>query len=459
MRTRWRGIPVQSSLSRLSVIKQNLPRLCAWLALAIALSWPMAARAQIQMRIIGQERQYAMAVSPLKNLSGDDNHQVSSAFTRTLTRDFELSGYFRIIDPHAYVEDAQQSGYELGQFNFADWTSINTDFLVKGAVSVNGAKVQLTVYLYDVAQQRRKMGKNFTGAADEVPRMARRFADAALEAMTGQRGPFDSKLAFVSTGTGRFKEVYTQSIDGQDLTQQTHNSTINLFPDWDQSTRFLLYLSYKSGEPGLYLADLKQRVESRITSNRGIIIGGALSPDGQLVVASIERAGATNLYLLDRSGHEMRRLTETGGINCTPHFSQDGSKLAFTSDRSGSPQVYVMPLSGGSPQRITYKGNYNTNPAFSPKGDRIAYQSRTGGRFDIFTIPSAGGDPTQLTEGGGTNESPSWSPDGRYLAFSSTREGHPHIFVMMVQTGKLIGSLTEGNGNDTSPAWSWWLGD
>ncbi len=43
------------------------------------------------------------------------------------------------------------------------------------------------------------MGKNYSGDAGDVPRMARRFADAILEATTGQKGPFDSKLAFVST--------------------------------------------------------------------------------------------------------------------------------------------------------------------------------------------------------------------------------------------------------------------
>jgi TolB protein len=421
---------------------------------------PARAHAQIKMSIIGPGSQLAaMAVSQLKNLSGDDDHEVSKAFTRTLKRDLELSGYFRIVDPHAYIEDPQQSGYELGQFNFADWRSINTDFLVKGAVTVNGSNVQLTAFLYDVAQQRRMMGKNFTGAPDDVPRMARRFADSILEATTGQKGPFDTKLAFVSTGKGRFKEIYTQSIDGQDLFKLTDNPTINLFPDWDQSVRYLLYVSYKSGEPGLYLADLKRQVESRITSNRGFVIGGALSPDAQLIVAAIERGGSTNLYLIDRSGHELRKLTDTRGINCTPAFSRDGSKIAFTSDRSGTPQIYVMPLSGGAPTRITYKGSYNTNPAFSPKGDRIAYQSRNAGHFDIYTIPVAGGDPVLATDGIGSNESPSWSPDGRYLAFSSTREGRPHIFVLMLQSGKIIASLTEGNGNDTSPAWSWWLGD
>ena len=213
----------------------------------------------ITMPIVGPGGQLSpIAVSGLKNLGGDDDHRVGSAFVGTLRRDLELSGYFRLLDPHAYIEDPQQSGFELGQFNFADWRSINADFLVKGSVNASGGGVKLTAYLYDVAGQRRMMGKNFSGDASDVPRMARRFADAVLEAATGQKGPFDSKLAFVSTGGGRFKEVYTQSIDGQDLFKLTDNPTINLFPSFDRSTRYVLYLSFKSMAPALYLADLQR---------------------------------------------------------------------------------------------------------------------------------------------------------------------------------------------------------
>jgi TolB protein len=438
-------------------MKASILELKLWVAIVL-LFVPAAAIAQpLQMEIVGGSQLSSVAVSGLKSLGGDDDHRLSNQFVTTLRRDFELSGYFRLIDPHAYIEDPQTSGYELGQFNFADWRSINADFVVKGSIAQNGQDVKLTAYLYDVTQQRRMMGKSFNGSAADVRRMARRFADAALEAVTGQKGPFDSKLAFVSTRGGRFKEIYTQSIEGQELFKLTDNPTINLFPSIDRTGTLVLYLSYKSMAPALYIADLKNQSEIRLESPHGRLIGGTLSPDGNRVVAAVENGGATNLYLMSRSGAEIQQLTNNTGINVSPKFSPDGNSIAFTSDRSGTPQIYVMPVSGGSAHRITYKGDYNTTPAFSPKGDRLAYQSRASGRFDIWTIAVGGGEPSQLTDGNGSNEYPSWSPDGRYIAFSSTRGGHSRIYIIMVINRKIISALTEGIGNDSCPAWSSWL--
>src|ERR1700683_2458666 len=421
---------------------------------------PRSAFAQVRMTISGAGgKTWPIAISGLKNLGGDDQQAASSKFARILSRDLELSGYYTIVDPHTYIEDPQKSGYDIGQFNFADWSSIRAEFLVKGAIQVSGNKVQLTAMLFDVYQQRRLTGKTFTGDGAEVPRMARRFADAILKAVTGIEGPFDCKLAFVSTRAGRFKEVFTQSIDGEDLFQVTYNPTINLFPTFEKDANQLLYLSYKSMAPALYLANLSRRSESRLNTYRGRLIGGAISPDGLTIVGAVENAGVTNLYLLDHEGRELRELTHTGGINVSPNFSPDGRMLAFTSDRSGTPQVYTMSIDGGAANRITYSGNYNTTPAISPKGDAIAYQSRNGGRFDIYSIPIGGGTPTMLTDGSGSNESASWSPDGRYIAFASNRQGRWHIYILQVESHKVVSSITEGNGNDTNPAWSWWLGD
>jgi TolB protein len=403
-----------------------------------------------------------IAVSELKNLGGDDQGTASHDFVRILRHDLDLSGYFSIVPPKSYIEDPQNSGYDLGKFNFADWSSLNAEFLVKGAVKVSGGQISLEALLFDVAQQRRMFGTRFNGGSGDVAQMARRFADSVLKAMTGIQGPFDSRIAFVSTRGGRFKEVYIASPDGGGLYRVTDNPTINLFPKFARSAASVLYLSYKTGEPALYLFDVAGRTEIRIGSAHGTVIGGALTPDGSRIVAAVENTGHTNLYLLDRSGDQIRQLTEGHAINVNPAISADGRELAFTSDRSGAPQIYVMSLAGGPARRVTYQGNYNTSPSFSPDGKWIAYQSRTGG-FNIFIIPAAGGQPTQLTQNAGSNQSPCWSPDGRYLVFSSTRSGHERLYLMQVntqsQTGKVISALMEDEGNDSSPTWSWWLDD
>jgi TolB protein len=417
--------------------------------------------AQIKMEIVGPgSKRFPIAVSALKNLRGDDDHAISGEFDEVVLRDLQLSGFFKVIPTQAYIEDAQQSGYRLGEFNFGDWSSINAQFLVKGAMSRDqSGKLVVEAFLYDVTQQRQALGKRYTGARTNVAEMARRFVDAVLQVTTGERGPFDTKLAMVSTGGGQFKEIFMMSVDGRDIYRVTNNNTINLFPSFGRGANELLYTSYKSGAPALYLADLSQRSEIRIRSQGGHIIDGALSPDGRTIVAAIERAGATNLYLLDRSGGLVRVLTQTNSINVGAAFSRDGRMLAFTSDRAGSPQIYVMSVDGGAVRRVTYQGNYNTTPAFAPKGDRIAYQGRNGGKFDIYVVSLNGGDPARLTNDDASDQQPCWSPDGRYLVYAAARGGHSRLYLMQVDGGRAISALTEGNSDDSDPTWSWWLAE
>ena len=442
------------------MIRRFIPILAAFVLLSLA--GARAAQAKLHMSFNEPGSTAApIAVSELKNLGGDDQGALSHDFIRVLRRDLELSGFFSIVPPKSYIEDPQNSGYDLGKFNFADWSSLNAEFLVKGAVTVSGGQVSVEALMFDVAQQRRMFGTRFSGGTGDVEQMARRFADSVLKAVTGIQGPFDTRIAFVSTRGGRFKEIYLASPDGGGLYRVTDNPTINLFPKFAHSAASVLYLSYKAGEPALYLFDVAGRTELRIGSPHGNVLGGALSPDGSRIVAAVESGGHTNLFLLERSGEEIRQLTEGHSINVNPAFSADGQQLAFTSDRSGTPQVYVMSPSGGPARRVTYQGDYNTSPSFSPDGKWLAYQSRSGG-FNIFIIPAAGGRPAQLTQDARSNQSPCWSPDGRYLIFSSNRGGHERLYLMQVNTqsqkpGK-VSALMEDEGNDSSPTWSWWLG-
>ncbi|MBI2359567.1 MAG: Tol-Pal system beta propeller repeat protein TolB [Deltaproteobacteria bacterium] len=410
-------------------------------------------QAQVRGLIVGPgAERYPIAVSPLKNLdSGAEGKQFSDGIADTIARDLTLSGWFRVLDRSAYLEDPQRSGITLGSIDFRNWSILGAEALVKGGFAPQGEDLVVELRLFDVYQAKEVVGKRYTGKAKDFRRIAHKFADEIIFQFTGVRGAFDSRIAYVSTAGGRFKEIYVSHLDGSEKVQLTNNRTINLSPAWTPDGRSILYISYKEGSPSLYLFDLFSSKDAKFSA-RGSL-GGKWSADGRLAAVSLERDGNTDIYLLDHSGKTVRRLTEDKGIDVSPAWSPDGNRLAFVSNRSGTPQIYLLELAGGKTRRLTFSGGYNTSPDWSPKGDRIAYTGRHGGRFNIFSIDAKGGDPMLLTSNSGDNEDPSWSPDGRFLLFTSNRRGRYQIHIMQAN-GENQQRLTASGGDDTNPSWS-----
>ena len=410
---------------------------------------------QVVGEIVGQGGQkFPIAVSPLKNLGGtSDSGKLSEGIADAMVHDLDLSGWFKVLDRSAYIENPQQSGITLGTFDFQDWSTLGAEGLVKGGFSVQGDEVTVEVRLFDVYQNKERIGKRYTGAIKDYRRIAHKFVDEIINQFTGTPGIFNTRIAYVSTSGGRFKEIHVSHLDGSEKFQVTNNRTINLSPSWTPDGRSILYSSFKDRNQTLYLFELSSGKETKFSPRAGRYLGGTPSPDGQYIAATLETAGNTNLYLLDRSGNVVRRLTDAPGIEVSPSWSPDGKQLVFVSDRSGSPQLYIMDVGSGKTRRLTYSGSYNTSPEWSPKGDKIAYTGRVGRRFAIFTINADGGDPRKLTSESSDSEDPTWAPDGRFIAFSSNRAGKYHLYVMQA-TGDNQRRLTGSGGDDTKPSWS-----
>ncbi len=419
------------------------------------LALPHTVKGQVKGLIVGPgAERYPLAVSPLKNLGpGEDAKKLSEGIADTIVRDLNLSGWFKVLDRSAYLENPQSSGVSLGSFDFKNWSVIGAEGLVKGTFELQGEELTVELRLFDVYQNKQIVGKRYAGLAKDFRRIAHRFADEIILQFTGVQGVFNTRIAYVSTGGGRFKEVYVAHLDGSEKVQVTNNRTINLSPSWSPDGRSILYTSYKDGNPNLYLFDLFAGKDAKFSSRTGLNLGGKWSPNGKFVAVTLERQGNTDIYLLDTAGSVKQRLTDYPGIDVSPSWSPDGQSLAFVSDRSGSPQIYIMEVESGKTRRLTFSGSYNTSPDWSPKGDKIAYTSRVGGRFHIFTIGVQGGEPQDLTPSSGDNEDPSWSPDGRYIAFSSNRRGPYNIYIMQ-GSGENQQRLTASGGDDKNPAWS-----
>ena len=364
----------------------------------------------------------------------------------------DFTGYLKTMNQVAFLSNPADSGIQLGQINFRDWTGIGAELLITGGIIESKGKVKLKLRLFDTFNTKLLVGKVYTGPRSQLRKMIHLFCSEISYVLTGKWGVFNSKIAFVSTIKGK-KEVFTCDFDGQNIKQITFHKSICLSPSWSFDGKWLAYVSYARGTPQIFIKNIKEK--------RGAIVnykGMNISPDwmpGQLkLAAALSFSGDQEIYLLTIKGEIIKRITKSWGIDVSPDFSPDGKKIVFTSKRTGTPQIYIKDIESKKVQRLTFKGFNNTSPSWSPDGRKIAYVGIEKNNIDIFVMNIDSGMPVQLTMNAGDNEDPAWSPDGSMLTFTSTRQGGiPRIFVMNV-SGSDPRRLLRVKGKQSQPAWS-----
>jgi len=397
-------------------------------------------------------RKIPLAVPLFKNQAGGPREDENSRkAVDLLAGSLDFTGYFKILDRSAFLFDPQQSGLGAADINFQNWTVVGAELLITGTFEQSGDNVAMELRLFDTIRSRQALGKRYSGNIAETRKIILRFCSEVIYYLTGNKGIFNSKIAFVSTGSGK-KEIYTCDFDGYSPTRLTYNDSISLFPSWSSDGKYLAYTSYKGGKPDIYIRNLGDKRES-VIAQEGINISPAWAPDRPELAATMSFSGDQEIYLLTAAGKMIKKLTNNRGSDVSPAWSPDGRKIAFVSNRTGGPQVYILDLNSGNERRLTFEGKYNTQPSWSPRGDKIAYSSQVNGFHQVFVIDVEGQAPTQLTRNGGDSESPTWSPDGSLIMFSSTREGPSRLYVMTA-FGTDQRRLLLLNGEQTNPKWS-----
>jgi TolB protein len=397
-------------------------------------------------------RKIPLAVPLFKNqTTGPREEENSRKALDLMAASLDFTGYFKILDRSAFLFDPQKSGGGAGEINFQNWTVVGAELLITGTYEQTGDNVGLELRLFDTIRGRQALGKRYSGNVAETRKMVLRFCAEVIYYLTGNKGVFNSKIAFVSTGSGK-KEIYTCDFDGYNPTRLTYNDSISLFPSWSSDGQYIAYTSYKGGKPDIYIRNLADKREG-VIAQEGLNITPAWVPDRFELAATMSFSGDQEIYLLTGAGKMIKRLTTNRGSDVSPTWSPDGRKLAFVSNRTGGPQIYVLDLDSGNERRLTFEGKYNTQPNWSPRGDKIAYSGQVGSYHQVFVIDADGRNPLQLTREGGDSESPTWSPDGTLIMFSSTREGPSRLYVMTA-FGTDQRRLLLLNGEQTNPKWS-----
>lgn len=373
-------------------------------------------------------------------------------FSETLGGHLNMTGFFNIINKKAFLHDQRRATSPGGRIDFADWTVIGAEYLVRGVYHLTGQNLVVEYQLFDVVKGELLSEKKYTGRLDERKEITGKIAQEILLVLTGDGSIFNTKIAFVLK-KNQSSDIYSINFDGSGLTQITNFGSTTLSPRWSPDGQSIAFMSHRDGNPDLYVRRLRDYGTSKMSAFKGLNLPGAWSADGRRMLMTLSRDGNEEIYLKEVGGGSPRRLTHEFSIEVSPVWSPDGRKIAFVSNRSGTPQIYLMDQNGNGVKRLTYEGNYNTSPAWSPKGGRIAYEGRREGRFQILSIEEDGSHFMPLGPAGGQNESPTWSPDGRYVAFSQKIAGKSRICVMNAN-GSNVRVLYENVQGCISPSWS-----
>ena len=382
--------------------------------------------------------------------------QFGTQIARVISDDLTGTGLFREIPASAFISRVSDFGAPV---QFADWKAINAQALVTGAVSVQGNQLVVKFRLYDVfSGAEMGAGLQFAGPTDGWRRIAHKVADAVYSRITGEGPYFDSRVVYVAESgpkNARQKRLGVMDYDGANVAYLTDSSSIVLAPRFSPSGDKILFTSYASGFPHIYIMDVGSLAVRSLGEIPGTMtFAPRFSPDGGTVVFSLEQGGNSDIYAMDVGGGGMRQLTNAPSIGTAPSFSPDGSQIVFESDRSGGQQIYVMSASGGEAVRISGgKGRYGT-PVWSPRGDMIAFTKQNEGRFHIGVMRTDGSEERLLTASF-LDEGPTWAPNGRVVMF--TREtagagGQAQLFSVDVSGRNLKPVPTDGPASD--PAWS-----
>ncbi|GBR53106.1 translocation protein TolB [Neokomagataea thailandica NBRC 106555] len=335
---------------------------------------------------------------------------LGSQISSVIASDLSSTGLFKVMDgsvPPGSTPD------------FAGLKAQGARAAVAGQ-AVGSDSVRVEMRLWDVVSGQQLQGTAYTASQLNWRRIAHIIADVIYERMLGEKGYFDTRIAYIArTGPRRHQITKLALMDQDGFNQRmlTGGQWLTLTPRFNPSRDQVAFMSYANNRPRVYLFDLGSGRQQVLGTFDGISFAPRFAPDGQQVVLSATRGSGSDLYSVDLASGSKRQLTNSGGaIDTSPCYSPDGRQIVFVSDRGGSPQLYVMSASGGGAQRISYGSGQYGSPVWSPRGDLIAFTRIGGGGFSLGVMNPDGSGERILTKGF-TVESPTFCPNGRVLAF------------------------------------------
>jgi TolB protein len=358
--------------------------------------------------------------------------------------DLERSGVFKLISTGNTIPETATIDYDA-------WKNIGARALAAGSVAkLADGRYDVRYKLFDVVGGKELSTLNQSTPERYLRLAAHKIADDIYEKLTGVRGAFATRVAYVNENrAGRMYRLEIADADGQGVQVAVSSNEPIISPAWSPDGTKVAYVSFEAKKAVVWVQDLMTGKRHVVANQKGSNSAPAWSPDGSKLAVALSKDGHTQIYVLNTDGSGLHRVSNSSGIDTEPQWSPDGQSIYFTSDRSGGPQVYRMPAGGGSASRVTFNGSYNISPRIAPDGKTLAWISQRGGQFALYVMDLATGQEQRLAD---SATEPSFAPNGKYIMYATGAGRNKSLAVVSVD-GRVRQRLTTNAGTIREPSW------
>ena len=358
--------------------------------------------------------------------------------------DLVRSGQFRALDNKFALDEASRPDISAVR-------QLGADSLLTGSnTRLADGRFDVRFRLWDAVRAQDLGGQSYVVTAGDLRLAAHRIADYVYERLTGEKGAFSTRIAYITKNGARFN-LWVADADGENAQAALSSPEPIISPAWSPNGLQLAYVSFEARKPVVYVHDVASGKRRLVANFKGSNSAPAWSPDGRTLAVTLSRDGGSQLFALDANGGEPKRLTQSASIDTEPVFSPDGRFIYFVSDRGGTPQIYRMAPSGSAPERVTFNGSYNISPALSPDGHWLAFISRVNGAFKLHVMDLTSGTVTALTDTA-ADERPSFAPNNRLIVYATRMQDREALMTTTVD-GKIKARLQGQSGGIREPNW------
>jgi len=389
-----------------------------------------------------------------------------------LVYDLNYNGSTKVIARSPEKEQLLFSKENATAFHPTSWRNFGITYAVR--LHLNGKMLSAAAFNAQTSSLKTFPEIALTGDLNHDRRQIHKLADGIHQALFNKEGIANSRLLFAyqiknprPDGGEWVSEIWECDWDGANARQLTHDASYNVSPvlvphsDKFNNTHFL-YVSYKMGQPKIYLGSLKGGTGKRLVDLRGNQLLPTLSPQRDKIAFICDAGGRTDLFMQPFNpdtgavGKPVQLYSYPRSTQASPTFSPDGTKIAFVSDKDGGMRIYIIPATSSEKRSnalmISKQNRENSCPCWSPDGTKLAYSAKTNAIRQIWIYDFATGEEMQLTSGSGNKENPYWAPDSKHIVFNSTDHASSELYIVNLNQPDAI-KISNGPGKKHYPTW------